>query len=91
MSDFEVTQVGQYDKVVECLTEEIGRLITVIMEKQAEIEAPSVPVGWQLVPVEATPKMQQAGQMNWDHGDKFTSEIWSDMLAAAPTPGDHSG
>lgn len=44
--------------------------------------APSVPPGWKLVPVEPTDAMVDA-----THHGQPVSDIWRDMLAAAPTDG----
>lgn len=46
--------------------------------------APSVPEGWQLVPIEPTTEMLRAANEEWE--GKPTAMIWADMLAAAPKP-----
>src|SRR5690606_38516107 len=58
----------------------------------ADAQAPAVPEGWRLVPVEPTEEMVQAGHtalMEWDArtGDDLGIEnVYGAMLAAAPTP-----
>lgn len=44
----------------------------------------TIPEGWQLVPVESTPEMRNAGWNNEFIGHK----LWKDILSAAPKPED---
>lgn len=50
--------------------------------------APTIPEGWQLVPIKPTPEMETAGRVKaamWQGRDIHTA-VWYDMLSAAPKP-----
>lgn len=50
--------------------------------------APAVPEGWQLVPVEPTREMKDAGDELLTDTVECSHNVWNAMIAAAPKPED---
>lgn len=93
-----VTALGKPDDEVSAVQMTVSRIDALLA---GQVPAPAVPEGWQLVPVEPTQEMILAGVAAQaeklkryalggslhpiDHG---MPDAYSDMIAAAPSPGD---
>lgn len=67
---------------------EIADLEAAICKLSLEGEAlstKSIPAGWQLVPIKPNFEMQRAGERTSWHDRTSIADIWSAMLAAAPS------
>ncbi|MFV8848630.1 hypothetical protein [Serratia fonticola] len=71
-----VTEVSELDSA------EKGYILLV---KDAKPNFPAIPDSWKLMPIAPTPEMEKAIS-DGIYNDLYTSGIYADLLAAAPTP-----